>query len=249
MNKIFKGQIIKNQAFAENVYLISLNLSSRIDAKPGQFFILRVNDRFDPLLGRPFSVFDLEDNKLSFLYRVKGKGTKILSNLPEGEKIQITGPFGKWYPFPKDDYVVIAGGIGIASVFYLMKKFPKKAYLFYGAREKSEILFFEKLKELANYIYISTECGSADYKGIVTEAFKEKGMHLNFPIYACGPMVMIKELKNLLKNKKEIPCFVAVEERMACGLGACLGCVIETKDGLKRVCTEGPVFPINDLKL
>lgn len=248
MNKIFKGQIIKNQALTENVYSLSLKIPVKIDAKPGQFFLLRVNNRFDPLLGRPFSIFNLEEDKLDFLYRVKGKGTKILSSIHEGEEIQLTGPFGKWYPFPKDEYIVIAGGIGIASVFYLMKKFPHKAFLFYGAREQREIFFYEELKKLAKDVCISTECGSVDYKGVVTEAFKERGINLNLPIYACGPMVMIKELKNLLKER-EIPCYVAVEERMACGLGACLGCVIETKDGLKRVCTEGPVFPIDDLKL
>ncbi len=249
MNKILQGKIIKNQALTERVYLISLKIPFSIDAKPGQFFILRMNERHDPLLGRPFSIYDLEGDKLSFLYRVKGKGTKILSKLHIDEEIQLTGPFGRWYPFPKDDYVVIAGGIGIASVYYLMKKFPKKAYLFYGARDKKEIFFYDELKNIAKDICISTECGAVDYKGVVTEAFREKGINLNLPIYACGPMVMIKELKNLLRDKKEMHCFVAVEERMACGLGACLGCVIETTDGLKRVCTEGPVFNLNELKL
>lgn len=248
MNKILQGKTIKNQALTEGVYLISLKIPLSTEAKPGQFFILRMNERHDPLLGRPFSIFDLEGDMLSFLYRVKGKGTKILSNLREGEEIQLTGPFGKWYPFPKDEYVVIAGGIGIASVFYLMKKFPHKAYLFYGAREQREIFFYKELKKLAKDVCISTECGSVDYKGVVTEAFKERGINLNLPIYACGPMIMIKELKNLLKDR-DTPCYVAVEERMACGLGACLGCVIETNDGLKRVCTEGPVFNLNELKL
>ncbi len=250
MNKINKLKIIKNQVLADGIHLLSLKVSEPLEAKPGQFFILRMNERYDPLLGRPLSIFDLEGEKISFLFRVKGKGTKILSTLTVGEEIQITGPFGKWYPFPHGEFAVIAGGIGIASVFYLIKKFPKKAYLFYGARNLSEILFYEELKDLCKELFIITECGRGEYKGIVTETFREKGLKLNLPIYACGPMVMIKELRKILEeNHTHLPCFVAVEERMACGLGACLGCVIETTEGFKRVCTEGPVFKMNELKL
>jgi dihydroorotate dehydrogenase electron transfer subunit len=249
LNNLFKGTVIKNQALTEGIYLISLKIPQSIDAKPGQFFMLRLNERLDPFLGRPFSIFDLQGDRISFLYRVRGKGTKILSNLYESEEIQITGPFGKWYPFPKDDYTVIAGGIGLASVFFLMKKFPQRAYLFYGTREKREILFYDELRKITKSIFISTECGSIEYRGIVTDVFKEKGLDLNLPIYACGPIGMIKELRNLLKNKKALPCYVAVEERMACGFGVCLGCVIETNNGFKRVCTEGPVFRIDELKL
>lgn len=248
MNKIFKAEIKENQGLTENVYFLTLSVPFLIDAKPGQFFIIRINDRLDPLLGRPFSIFDIEENSIKFLYRVKGRGTSILSKLKRGETLQIHGPFGRWYPFPKDDFIVIAGGIGLASVFYLIKKFSGRAYLFYGAREREEIFFFEELTNLSKKTYITTECGSMDYKGVVTEIFKEKGLELNLPIYSCGPMVMIRELKNLIENK-DIPCYVAVEERMACGIGACLGCVIPSNDGYKRVCTDGPVFNIKELKI
>lgn len=248
MNKIHKAQVIKNLRLNDNVSFLSLKISSEIEVKPGQFFLLKTNLRFDPLLGRPLSVFNFESGILDFLYRIKGKGTKILSTLKVGEEIQINGPFGRWYPFPESEYVVIAGGIGIASLFYLIKKFPKRAYLFYGARERGEVFFYNELKDLSKELCISTECGSFDYRGVVTEAFKERGLELNLPIYACGPMAMIGELKRIISDK-QIPCYVAVEERMACGIGACLGCVIETEEGFKRVCTEGPVFNIKELKI
>lgn len=248
MNKIHKAQVIKNQQLNDNVSFLSLKISSEIDVKPGQFFLLRANLRLDPLLGRPFSVFNFENGVLDFLYRIKGKGTRILSKLQIGEEIQITGPFGRWYPFPENDYIVIAGGIGIASVFYLMRKFPQRAYLFYGVRESKEVFFYDELKEISKELCISTECGSFDYRGVVTEAFREKGLKLKLPIYACGPMAMIGELKKIISDEN-IPCHVAVEERMACGLGACLGCVIDTNEGFKRVCTEGPVFNIRELKI
>lgn len=248
MNKLTEAEIIGNKPLTEEVYLISLKTPYTIKSKPGQFFIIRTNQRLDPLLGRPFSAFDIEENTIKFLYRIKGKGTVILSKLKKGDKITISGPFGKWYPFPENDFVVIAGGIGIASVFYLIKSFPQKAILFYGAKEKKEIFFSKELKKLTKQLYIATECGSLDYKGLVTEVFKEKGINLKLPIYSCGPMPMLKELKKILKDIKT-PCYVAVEERMACGVGACLGCVMETKEGLKRVCTEGPVFEIGELNL
>ncbi|GAB5046682.1 dihydroorotate dehydrogenase electron transfer subunit [Thermodesulfovibrio sp. TK110] len=248
MNKLFKSKIITNEAVTEEIYLISLEFPENIETKPGQFCILRINERLDPLLGRPFSIFDHLPGEIKFLYRVKGKGTRILSSLKKGELLTITGPFGRGYPFPHGDFIVIAGGIGLASVYYLIKKFPKKAHLFYGVRNEKEILFYEELKEFAKHVYISTEKETSHtYRGVVTELFKEKGKNLSLPIYACGPMIMLKELKKIVKEEQ--PCYIATEERMACGVGACLGCVIRTKQGFKRVCTDGPVFEIKELLL
>lgn len=247
MSKYTEAEIISNLCVTGDIYLICLNLPFSFQAKPGQFCILRLNNRFDPLLGRPFSILDLDEKVVKFLYRIKGKGTALLSKMKEGETLYITGPLGRWYPYPEEEFIVIAGGIGIASVYYLIKKFPGRAHLFYGVRTEREILFYEKLKELTKKIYISTERGSSEYTGVVTDLFKEKGKALNLPLYACGPMVMLKELKKIIKNNN--PCYVAVEERMACGVGACLGCVIETQEGLKRVCTEGPVFELRELRL
>lgn len=228
--------------------MISVELPFEIQAKPGQFCILKINQRFDPLLGRPFSIFDIEGSTVKFLYRVKGRGTTILSKLKEGDVVTVTGPFGRWYPYPEDEFVVVAGGIGIASVYYLIKKFPKKAYLFYGVRSEEEILFYDELNSLAKKLFLSTESGSMGYKGVVTDLYKKEALNLNLPIYACGPMVMLKSLKHILEGTS-IPCYVAVEERMACGVGACLGCVINTNQGLKRVCTDGPVFEIKEVVL
>lgn len=248
MNKLFKSKVIINEALTEEIYLISLEIPDNIEIKPGQFCIIRVNQRLDPFLGRPFSVFDHEKGQIKFLYRLKGKGTNILSKLKKGDSINLTGPFGRWYPFPQEDFIVIAGGIGVASVYYLMKRFPQRAYLFYGVRNEKEIIFYEELKKLSKQLYISTEKETPyTYKGVVTEIFKEKGMNLSLPIYACGPMLMLKELKKIIKEN--IPCYVATEERMACGIGACLGCVIKTREHFKRVCTDGPVFEIKELVL
>uniref|UniRef100_A0A7C4EPQ8 Dihydroorotate dehydrogenase electron transfer subunit n=1 Tax=Thermodesulfovibrio aggregans TaxID=86166 RepID=A0A7C4EPQ8_9BACT len=251
MSKYTEAEIINNLCIVKDIYLISLRLPFLFQAKAGQFCILRLNKRFDPLLGRPFSIFDSNKNVVRFLYRVKGKGTAILSKMKKGEVLYFTGPLGRWYPYPENNFVVIAGGIGLASVYYLIKNFPKKAFLFYGVKTEKEILFYEKLKKMTKKVYISTENvkqdAIAEYTGVVTELFKDKGANLNLPVYACGPMIMLKELKKIIKET--VPCYVAVEERMACGVGACLGCVIETSRGLKRICTDGPVFELRELKL
>ncbi len=119
----------------------------------------------------------------------------------------MSGPFGRWYPFPQGDFIVIAGGIGLASVYYLMKRFPKRAYLFYGVREEREILFYDELREITKEMYISTEMECPyTYKGIVTELVKEKCKNLSLPIYACGPMVMLKELKKSGKRISGVLC-------------------------------------------
>lgn len=248
MNKLFKSKVINNEEIRNGIYLISLEIPLNVESKPGQFCILRVNERFDPLLGRPFSIFDHEKGEIKFLYRLKGRGTNILSKLKKGDSIIFTGPFGRWYPFPKEDFIVVAGGIGLASVYYLIKRFPNRAYLFYGVRNEKEILFYEELKKLSKQVYISTEKETNyTYKGVVTDLFKAKGMDLPLPIYACGPMIMLKELKKIVDESRA--CYVASEERMACGVGACLGCVIRTKEGFKRVCTDGPVFDLRELVL
>lgn len=248
MNKFTEAKVISNEKLKEDIFLISIETAFAQQPKPGQFYIIRTNERFDPLLGRPFSIFDAEENKLKFLYRIKGKGTSLISKLKENAQISITGPLGRGYPSPEGDFIVIAGGIGLASVYYLLRKFPQRAYLFYGVRNREEVLFYESLRDLSKELCVATECGSVGYQGLVTEVFKERGLRLNLPIYACGPMVMIKELDKIIEER-ENKCFVAVEERMACGIGACLGCVIETKNGMQRVCTEGPVFELRELKL
>ncbi|GLI54093.1 dihydroorotate dehydrogenase electron transfer subunit [Thermodesulfovibrio yellowstonii] len=248
MNKLFKSKVISNEALTEEIYLISLEIPDDVETKPGQFCILRVNQRLDPLLGRPFSIFEHEKGEIKFLYRLKGKGTNILTKLKKGDSITLTGPFGRWYPLPQGDFIVIAGGIGLASVYYLIKKFPQRAYLFYGVRNEKEILFYEELKRLSKQLYISTENETSyAYKGVITELFREKSIQLPFPIYACGPMMMLKELKKIVNENRL--CYVATEERMACGVGACLGCVIKTREGFKRVCTDGPVFELKELVL
>jgi dihydroorotate dehydrogenase electron transfer subunit len=213
--------------------------------------MLQAGDTYDPLLKRPFSIFRHEDNSLSFLYRIRGKGTLSLSHLKSGDIINAIGPLGNSYPEPHGDFIALAGGIGIASLLHLLARFKNKAHLFYGARNKEELVMLNEAKALSKESFITTDDGSEGEKGLITDSLMKffnslPITHYPLPLYACGPTPMLRELSKVVAGK-DIKCYVSLEEHMACGVGACLGCVIKTVSGNKRVCKEGPVFDIKDI--
>jgi len=214
----------------------------------------------DPLLKRPFSIYDFGQNRLSFLYRVCGKGTLSLSGLREGDMLQVIGPLGNSYPEPEGDFIAVGGGIGMASLFPFLRKYSQRAYLFYEAMSTRELIMLEEIRELVKEIFITTDDGSDGQKGWITHAVKdfldelkipphpplEKGSEGGLPVYACGPVPMLKTLSEITRTAR-LTCYASMEEHMACGIGACLGCMVKTVTGQKRVCKEGPVFNIEDI--
>ncbi len=269
MSKYFKAKTVDNFSLNKHFSLLNLSPLSDIDIpQPGQFYMLQAGDTCDPLLKRPFSIFRYEDNLLSFLYRIRGKGTLSLSRLKSGDIINVIGPLGNSYPVPDGDFIALAGGIGIASLLPLMRKFKERAYLFYGARNKDELIMLNEARSLSKETFITTDDGSEGEKGLITDSLIDflnpsRITHHASRIYACGPTLMLKELHRIIKSQiqnpksKIIECYVSMEEHMACGVGACLGCVVkvrgqETVDSsqkwiYKRVCKEGPVFDIKDI--
>jgi dihydroorotate dehydrogenase electron transfer subunit len=232
--------------------LITVEPLARIqEPREGQFFMLEAVKTYDPLLKRPFSMFLYREEKLQFLYRIRGKGTDCLSVLKKEDFIQLLGPLGNSYPEPEGDYIVAAGGIGIASVFSVINKYPGRAYLYFGARNRDELVMLDAVGKIAKEVHVTTDDGSFGRKGFVTESLREFMDSTAFaeapvPVYACGPVPMLKEISGIIVNKG-ITCHASLEEVMACGIGACLGCVAKTRDGYKRVCKEGPVFNIRDI--
>lgn len=222
--------------------------------------MIQAGNTYDPLLKRPFSIFRHKDNMLQFLYRIRGKGTICLSNVKEGDTIDLIGPLGNGYPVPKGDFVAVAGGIGIASLYPLIEQYKNRAHLFYGARNKDELLMLNEVSMLSKKIWITTDDGSAGKKGLITAPLKDFLRHNHLPVYACGSMPMLKTIFDIIKDT-ELKCYASLEENMACGIGACLGCVVKvrseklevrtkTKKDLtvyKRVCKEGPVFDLKDI--
>ncbi len=257
MPRYFKAKIIENKPLSSCIYLLTVApLSTIVLPEPGQFCMLQVGKTYDPLLKRPFSVFNVEHDSFQFLYRIKGRGTKCLSSLGKGETLSVVGPLGNTYPIPDDDFIVVAGGVGIASLLFLLMRFRNRAYLFYGGRNACELVAIDRAKEYAKKTVITTDDGSKGLKGLVTEPLKsflysrEAGGR-SLPLYACGSVPMLKEISRVVEGRK-IRCYVSLEENMACGVGACLGCVIKVRNDEsaitnKRVCKEGPVFDLGDV--
>lgn len=240
--KVLKNTVLENKLISKGVYRISVSFDS--DIKPGQFFMLKTLDN-SFLLPRPISVNDVEGNVVSFLYRIEGSGTKKISKLRENDEIQVFGPLGNGFNIDKLEgrLAIIGGGIGVAPLLYLIKKVGKKADLYLGYKDAENMYIYEEFKSLADKITLVTEDGSFGKKGFVTDYIEYKSYDI---VITCGPEVMMnKIIKDCMENN--IKCYVSLERRMACGMGACLGCTVETKRGNKRACKDGPVFSSEEL--
>lgn len=221
--------------------------------KPGQFAELRVDDVQGIILRRPISIhyLDKEKNEIGFLIQIVGEGTEKLASLKEGEKVNVLLPLGNGFDIDEDKnkkLLLVGGGVGSAPLYYLGMELKKNGYDFVfliGAKKQSDLYRREEFESLGRVEY-TTEDASLGEKGFVTNhsiLLEEKFDK----IYTCGPKPMMMAVANYAKQNN-IACEVSLENKMACGLGACLCCVEDTKTGNRCVCTEGPVFSINELK-
>ena len=239
-------------------------------AQPGQFMMVRVNGAIDPLLRRPFGIFDVgtyvpaqsganPQPYLEMLYRVVGKGTAMLSTLHETDLLDVLAPLGKGFDLGEveEEKLIVGGGVGLAPLYLLAKELAatSKVRLFAGGRTRDDILCITEFERLGVECYTATEDGSLGERGLVTEALVRRLDELQgrATIYACGPHGMLNAVA-AIAAKRGIPCQVSLEGYMACGVGACLGCVApghshspEIPD-FRCVCTEGPVFESGELK-
>ncbi len=224
-------------------------------AMPGQFINIRVASGQRPFLRRPFSIHDVEGERVRILYEVLGEGTRSLSARKSGEYLNCLGPLGNGFFFPpgrKEFFVFVGGGMGVAPLVYLSKKIKSgEKTVLIGGRCKKDLLCEKEFKDCGCDVRISTDDGSAGLKGRVTglleNYLREKRENTKKVwVYACGPTPMLKAVCALPRNPG-VTLQVSLEEHMSCGIGACLGCVVKTKKGLERVCKEGPVFYAQDL--
>lgn len=250
MSRSFKAIVKENRKLTDKHFLLTLQPSGRVQKpKPGNFYMLSVNMGLDPLLKRPLSVHRIAGNKLQFMYRVAGKGTNILCEKKPGESLDILGPLGNVFPVKKNpkNIILVAGGIGIAPIFSLAEKLSGASpVLFYGARTKNDVFCRKELKSIGIKPVITTDDGSLGDKGNIIKSlkkyFSEHSLEAaDHTLYACGPGPMLKAL-SAFTSKNNIKSYFALEQHMACGIGTCLGCIVNTVDGYKRVCKEGPVF-------
>ena len=252
------ARVLSNEAAAPDTFRLTLQPRSFPDGiTAGQFIMLRTSAHLDPLLRRAFSIHDRTDSTLSILYQIRGRGTGWMAARAPGDEIDLIGPLGRGFDTtnPIKKALLIAGGIGIAPFYLLIRELQAKGVevlLFYGARSAAELVGLNELEEMGISLILATEDGSLGEKGRVTELFQENFRPVepaeNFKIFACGPQGMLFEVARIAKQTG-MECDVSLESNMACGLGTCMGCVIETKAGYQRICREGPVFSAKLLDL
>jgi len=249
-------KIAFNKEIAPDTYLMGFRSREvAAAAKPGQFVMIRVCSGIDPLLRRPFSIAGIrETDRLLILYRVVGKGTAIMAQTKEGERLSILGPLGKGFEPAKDGQLslLVAGGIGIAPLLFLAQATKSRPLqLLMGFGSAKEIIALDQLGKFAIDVSIATDDGTAGHAGPVTDllaTFLKQNDPLKDPlcVFACGPEPMLKKVARVSLDR-HISCQVSLEAAMACGLGACQGCAIKTSANEKRayyhVCADGPVFP------
>ncbi len=221
------------------------------DIKPGQFVQIRVDNSHHTFLRRPISIndVDIENRTLTLLIRKAGDGTKAICSLSQGDTLNLIWPLGNGFSVditPASRIILMGGGVGVAPLLYLgkiLRMYGLKPEFLLGAQSSDDLLLLEKFKEIGT-VHISTDDGSLGEKGLVTR-HSVLSTHID-KIYCCGPLPMMKGVAALCKSNN-IDCEVSLENVMACGVGACLCCVEPTVKGNRCVCTEGPVFNINEL--
>ena len=252
--EMITSRIISQEEIAPGVYDLRLEAEAIVQkAVPGQFVNVYL-DTDGKLLPRPISICeaDVKTGTLRLVYRVAGEGTKLLARKPAGHHVRILGPLGNGFPMEGQNVFLIGGGIGIPPMLELAKRFPGDVQIVLGYADKNLFL----AEELGEYgpVYVSTDDGSRGTPGNVIDAIRANDLKADV-IYACGPKPMLRSLKEYAM-RHEMTCWLSMEERMACGVGACLGCVCETTETdahsnvkNKRVCKDGPVFRAEEIQL
>lgn len=234
-----KSKVLYNEKVVDNIYKMICEDTNEI--KPGQFYMLKLNGQ--TLLPRPISICEKDNNKITFLYAVVGKGTEEYSKLKEGDYINLTGPLGNGFDLSKDlgKVAIVCGGIGTAPMVEVSKKLREKnknGIIDVYAGFRDEIYLKEELLKYADSVNVTTNTGKYGHKGFVTDILKPEEYDT---VLCCGPEIMMKKVIEMCKEKN-VKIYVSMEKHMACGVGACLVCTCKTKDGNKRTCKDGPVF-------
>lgn len=248
------AKIVAKEEVLQGIFRITLFAPAVArEAQPGQFVHLSCGDRQSHILRRPFSIHRVVGaDAFDILMRVVGEGTKWLASRRPKDPVDLIGPLGRGFEVKEDlsRAMIVAGGMGVAPMVFLAGKIAEKKIKLYtvmGAAGRDQLLDFMDLKRLTRKIAVTTEDGSQGHKGLVTDILsKEIEAIAPEMIFACGPAPMLRSVAGI-GHRHGVPSQVSLEARMACGVGACLGCAIPAKDGYLKVCSDGPVFTAEEL--
>ena len=250
--------VVSQEQLADGIFSMWIQTEAAKTARPGQFISMYTNDG-SKLLPRPISIceIDTETSKLRVVYRVTAEktGTEQFSKMKAGDTLPIIGPLGNGFPLEAGKgkrAFLIGGGIGVPPILELAKQLDCEKQIIMGYRDADT--FLKEQFEENGTVYISTEDGSVGTKGNVMDAIRENGLEADI-IYACGPTPMLRAIKQYAEEQG-IGCYISLEERMACGIGACLACVCQSKEkdhhsnvNNKRICKDGPVFLSTEVEI
>lgn len=258
-------RILSNAPETPTYWRLRVHLSEAFAARPGQFVMMRARDQWEPIWRRPLVIYRMEEHAegvhLEFLYKVLGRGTALLSRQRPGDELEMLGPLGNGFPTdenPEAEAILVSGGIGLPALYLLaeaLARDKRPIRLFHGEPTVEPGIPFPFLEDFARVlkpeaITLATEDGSQGVRGLVTEALEadlERTRPRRAVLYACGPTPMLRRVAEIAA-RWELPAYVSLEARMACGFGVCLGCAVKTQFAsdraphYRRVCIEGPVF-------
>lgn len=250
------GKVISQKEISKNIFDMWIATDLADQAKPGQFIGVYPKDK-STILPRPISICEIDKEKkaLRIVYRIAGAGTTEFSTYKEGDEVAILGTLGNGFPLEAGKgkkVFLIGGGIGVPPILEMAKQMDADKSILLGYRDSD--LFLKEDFEAYGNVYVATEDGSVGTKGNVMDAIAANGLEAD-AIFACGPMPMLRAIKRYAEEKG-IKAYISLEEHMACGVGACLGCVVKTKEvdhhshvHNARICTDGPVFDAEEVDI
>ena len=249
--KDYRAEILSDEQIAQGVYELVLRLPEEVKVRAGQFASVGVRGH---LLRRPFAICKAEGERISLCFQVRGEGTRNLALMGAGESLQVLMPLGNGFFVERDEkrVALVGGGVGIFPMIAALREYApaKEVFAYIGFRNKAAVCGLEEFERAARLKAV-TDDGSYGEKKNAVQAFEEDlraGIRPDV-VLSCGPLPMLRALKEVLEREK-LPGFASLEERMGCGIGACLVCVCDLTNGQHaRVCKDGPVFPIGDVVL
>lgn len=243
------ARVLENTPLGVDRYLLKARAPAMTQAIPGQFVYVLPASSLEPFLRRPFSVAMAEGEDFQVFYAVRGRGTEILASLKPGDFVDVMGPLGRGFPLDPGDNLLVAGGMGVAPLVYLAHRLLMEGAtvsVIVGASKESGLVGVDLLPP-GSKLLLATEDGSRGFHGTTVDLMLEEIDAVpHRTLSACGPIPMLETIR-LKALERRLTCYISLEARMGCGIGACMGCVIPGREGYLRVCRDGPVFGVEEV--